>query len=184
MTVIELVQNFKNNRITNTKNNPNAISDYLKSKITITEYIPFMEKRLIAETIVKENTKEVNGIKKNDAINQYVAFVIAMIQTHTDLEISNNPVADYDLLSESGLLTPVIDMFKTDYTECDIVLKMALASELEDNSINALVGKFLSGISNMLDSFKERLEGFDASDFLGENFNKEDLAKLSSLLHR
>ena len=83
-----------------------------------------------------------------------------------------------------GLLTPIIEMFKTDYTESDIILKMALAAELEDNSINALVGKFLSGISNMLDGVKERLEGFDVKDIIGANFSEEDLAKLSSLLHR
>lgn len=176
MTIIELVKEFKDRKIMNTKTNDHAVNDYLKSKITVTEYIPFMEKRLVAEMIVKENTEEVNGIKKNDAINQYVAFVIAMIQTHTDLEISKNPVADYDLLAESGLLTPIIEMFKVDYTECDVILKMCLAAELEDNSINALVGKFLSGISNMLDSVKERFEGFD--------INEEDLAKLNSLLHR
>lgn len=184
ITVIELVKDFKDNKIMNTRVNEHAVSDYIKEKVEITEYIPFIEKRMIAEMIVAENTEVVNGFKKNDAINQYVSFVIAMIQAHTDIEISEHPIADYDLLAESGLLAPIIDMFKTDYTEADIVLKMALAAELEDNSINALVGKFLSGISNMLDGVKEKFDGFNIKEILGANFNEEDLAKLRSFINR
>lgn len=184
ITVTELVKEFKDNKITNTKNNPNAVSDYIKEKIKITEYIPFIEKRMIAEMVVRENTTIVNGYKKNDAINQYVSFVIAMIQSHTDIEIGENPVADYDLLAESGLLAPIVDMFKTDYTESDIVLKMAIAAELEDNNINAMVGKLLGGVSGILDVIKDKLENLNLNEIIDDYFDEEDLVKLSSFLHR
>jgi hypothetical protein len=184
ITVIELVKEFKDNRIMNTKNNPNAVSDYIKEKVKITEYIPFIEKRIIAEMVVRKNTTIVNGYKKNDAINQYVSFVIAMIQSHTDIEISKNPIADYDLLAESGLLAPIVDMFKTDYTECDIVLKLALTAELEDNNVNAMIGKLLGGISGILDVVKDKLEDLDLNEIIGDYFDEDDLAKLSSFLHR
>ena len=145
-----------------------------------------MEKRKIIEVVVEQNTKEVDGIKKNDSINQYLSFVISMLSAHTNIEFSEDPVADYDMLSESGLLPQIIAEFKESYDECDILLKMELASKLEDNNINVLVGKFLNDILNKLDDFgdmlKDKFGDIDVNDFLSNNFKEEDLAKLTSFL--
>ena len=72
--------------------------------------------------------------------------------------------------------------------EIDIILKMALAMEIEDNNTNALVGKFLNGILTKLDGvgevLKDKLNGFDIKDILGADFKQEDLAKLSGFLNK
>lgn len=186
MKVLDFVNEFKNKRIMNTKINEHAVSDYIKEALEIKSYLPFMEKRKIIEVVVEQNTKEVDGIKKNDSINQYLSFVISMLSAHTNIEFSEDPVADYDMLSESGLLPQIIAEFKESYDECDILLKMELASKLEDNNINVLVGKFLNDILNKLDDFgdmlKDKFGDIDVNDFLSNNFKEEDLAKLTSFL--
>ena len=143
MKINEFVQEFKDKKIKNTTVAPNAVGEYLRSVLEIKTYLPFKIKRKIAEMVVAENTREIDGVKKNDSINQYVGFVIAMLTAHTNLECSANPIDDYDLLAESGLLPQIIAEFKPSYDECDILLKMELASELEDNNIEVLVGRFL-----------------------------------------
>lgn len=186
MKVLDFVNEFKNKRIMNTKINEHAVSDYIKEALEIKSYLPFMEKRKIIEVVVEQNTKEVDGIKKNDSINQYLSFVISMLSAHTNIEFSEDPVADYDMLSESGLLPQIIAEFKESYDECDILLKMELTSKLEDNNINVLVGKFLNDILNKLDDFgdmlKDKFGDIDVNDFLSNNFKEEDLAKLTSFL--
>ena len=188
MKIIDFVQGFKDKKIMNTKVDTDAVGKYIKETLEVREYVPFKEKRAIVELIVLNNIKVVDGVKKNDSISQYISFITAMLTAHTNLEFSEDPVADYDILSESGLLTSIIDTFKTDYSECDVLLKMALANELEDNNVNIVFGKFLNSILYRLDVIgeyiKSSVDGVDINSILGESFNQEDLAKLSSFLDK
>ena len=45
MKVIEFVQKFQQDKIQNTKINPNAVSEYLKNVLEIKKYIIFNKKR-------------------------------------------------------------------------------------------------------------------------------------------
>ena len=188
MKVNEFITDFQAKKIQNTKTNLNVVSEYIRKTLEIKEYISFKEKKTIAETLVAQHITEVDGVKKHDSINQYVSFIAIMLQTHTNLEISEDPIKDYDLLAESGLLSFIIEEFKPDYNECEILLKMALASELEDNNINMLVGKFLNNLLDKCDdigkALKNKLENTDIKDILGANFKQEDLAKLSGFLNK
>lgn len=185
--VQSFIEKFKNDKVTNTKLAPNAIGDYLRKELDIKTYIPFRTKREIVEMVVAQNIEWVEGVKKIDAVNEYVSFVVAVISAHTNLEWSNDPVTDYDLLAESGLLPQIIAEFQESYSEFDIILKMVRASELEDNNVNVLVGKFLNGILERLDSvgevLKNNLDDVNIKDILG-NFNQEDLAKLTGFLNK
>ena len=188
VTVQNFVQTFKDKKIMNTKINPDAVGEYLRNNLEIKTYIPFQQKRQIAEMVVKQNTEWVDGIKKNDQIDQYIGFVIAMLTVHTSLEFSDNPVADYDLLAESGLLPQIIAEFKESYDECSAVLNMAVSMELEDNNLSAIVGRFLNGISTKIDeiseTLKDKVENLDLKDLLVEEFNNEDLAELIGFLDK
>lgn len=188
MKINEFIEKYKNAKVQNTKVNPNAASEYLQKELEIKSYIPFRDKRKIAEMIVEQNIDEKDGIKKYDSINAYIGLVAAAISTHTNLEFGVDPVADYDLLAESGLLPKIISEFQQDYNECDVVLKMALSMELEDNNVNVLVGHFLDNIINKLDGvsevLKEKLKDFDLKDMLGTDIKQEDLAKLSGFINK
>lgn len=188
MKINELITDYKAKKISNTQIKPNAVSEYLRKTLEIKEYIPFKKKREIVEMVVAQNTQFIDGVKRNDAIGQYVSFVVAMLIAHSNLEFETDPVADYDLLAESGLLPLIINEFKADYSECDVLLKMSLASELEDNNIEILVGHFLDKILKKIDDFGDALKGkfeeLDLKDIFGADFKEEDLAKLSGFLDK
>lgn len=188
MTVQEFVKVFTEKKIMNTRINENAVSEYLCKELEIKSYIPFREKREIAEMIVAQNIKVVDGIKKYDDIDSYVSLVVASIAAHTNLEFGADPVADYDLLAETGLLAQIISEFQSSHEEIGILLKMAIASELEDNNINVFVGKFLNGILQRIDTvggvLKDKLGDLNLKDILGSDIKQEDLAKLKGFLDR
>ena len=186
--VKSFIEKFQNDKVMNSKITPNAVSDYLKKELEIKTYIPFRTKREIAEIVVSQNVDFVDGIIRYDSVNAYISFIIASLMAHTNLLLnSDDPIEDYDLLAESGLLPQIIAEFEASHSECDIILKMVLAMELEDNNINVIVGRFLNEILQKLDGvgelFKDKLGNFDLKDILG-NFKQEDLAKLSGFLNK
>lgn len=187
MTVKNFLDAYKAQSFMISRNGADERSEWLKKELEIKEYIPFKTKREIAEMIVAQNIEVVDGIKKYDSISGYVSLVVASISAHTNLEWSADPVADYDLLAESRLLPLIIAEFQGSHSELDIMLKMALEMELEDNKTNALVGRFLNQILGMLDgvsgALKENIEGLDIKKLLGD-IKPEDLAKLSGLLDK
>lgn len=186
-TVKEFVDAYQSKRFMNIKIAANEKSEWLKNELEIRTYIPFKQKREIAEMIVAQNIREVDGIKKYDDINSYVSLVVASIVAHTNLEFSADPIADYDLLAESGLLPQIVAEFQGSHEEIGILLKMAIAAELEDNNVNVSIGKFLNGILNSLggisDALKNKIENIDLQDLL-RDIKQEDLAKLTSLLDK
>lgn len=188
MLVKDFCEAYKAKKFMTTKSGINEKSEYIRNELEIKNYIPFREKRRIAEMVVAQNITEIDGVKKYDAIDGYVSLVVASIAAHTNLQWSKDPVSDYDALAESGLLMEIISEFQGSHQEIDLLLHMALDMEMEDNEVSAIIGRFLNKISvaldDVVDVVKNKMEGFDLSNILGEDFNKEDLAKLSSFLNK
>ena len=185
ISVKSFVEEFLNKGVKNTRGTPTAVEDFIKSKIDIIEYLPFNRKREIVEAIVERVITEEDGIKRADGISQFLAFVVAMVASHTTLVFGDKPEEDYDALSQCGVLDHILVMFKKDIDECDVMLKMAVADAMADNNLNVIVSKFLNGVLDKFDGFgnvaKNLTENFDLSKLLGENINKEDIAKILGL---
>ena len=184
VVVKEFVNEFVEKKIMNNKINEHAVEDFIRSKLEITEYLPFNKKREIVETIVANVVTEEDGVKRANGIAQFLSFVVAMVASHTTLVFGDNPEEDYDALSKSGLLEHLIMMFKKDADECDTLLKMAIADELADNNLNVIVGKFLNGVLGKLDGVVDMLKALDLSKFLGVNINEEEKAKFLGLIDK
>lgn len=188
MKISDMVNDFKAKNISNTKIAPNAISEYLNKVLKIRTYIPFNEKKQIVTSVVEANVYEDNGVKKIKEMSQYVSFVIAMILAHTDLEVSDSPIDDYDLLCASGLLGALIEEFKSSYDECSVLLNMAVNEQLEDNNLNIVIARFLNGILDRLDGLggvlKDAVGNLNLNEFLGGQFNEDDINKLKGFLDR
>lgn len=189
ITVKDFCEKFKKDGVINTKIAPDAVSEYIKKELEVKTYLPFMTKREIVEMVVDANITMVDGVKKYDNIRGYVAFIVAMIQAHTNIEFNTeNPMPDYDMLAESKMLQQIVETFREDYDECDVLLKMALAAEMEDNNGKAILGRFLNGVLERLDDVIEILSEaageLDLKSVFGDNFNAENLAKLSSFLDK
>lgn len=187
MTIVDFINNYKSKRFINTPQGENERSEYICKTLEVKTYIPFRQKREIAEMIVSQNIKEVDGIKKYDDINSYVSLIVASIVAHTNLEFGTDVIADYDILAESGLLSQIITEFQDSHEEIGILLKMAIAAELEDNNISVLVGHFLNNILKKLDVvgsvLRDKLDDFDIKDVLGD-FKQEDLTRFTGFLDK
>lgn len=185
MKVHDFIQEFVDKKISNTKINPNAVEEFIKSKLKIRTFIPFMEKRQIVELVVSENTTEEGGIKKIDSVGQFVGFIISMLIAHTDLEIDQtDPIKAYDALSEVGLLEPIVACFQKDYSECEALLKMVVSDTLEDNQPGALIGRFLDDVLKKLDGAAGAINGLLGSVDLQKIFSDENVAKIVGFLNK
>ena len=154
MTTVEFVNDYKAKKI-----NERALESVLEVK----KYLPFNTKRGIVKSIIEENMQYVDGMKKIDPIAQYISFTMSMIISHTSLEISDDPINDYDLLAESGLLNKILALFSDDVDACNIILKMMIEDELADNNPLAVLAKLLTGVADALTK-NENLNLF--TDFL------------------
>ena len=181
MKVVEFVKLYKESKVQNTKINPNAVEDFIREQIGVIEYIPFAKKLDIINNITSEIVKEVDGVKKVNSVAQYMAFITAMLSSHTTLEF-DDIYEDYDALNSCGLIEQIVALFAKDYNEFETLLKMTITDELADNNLNVIVGKFLNGILGKLDGFGEVVKGFtenlDLSKLLGTNIKEEDVAKI------
>lgn len=188
ISVKTLVQEFKDKKIQNNKVTPNGINDFLDSKLEVTPYISFADKREIAEMVVSQNTIDEYGVKKIDSASEFVGFIVATLIAHTNLSFGQNAFEDYDVLSESGLLEHIIATFKKDFDECNVVLQMVRNDMLADNNLSVVVAKFLDGVLDKLDDFgdtiKDVVEKIDLDKLIGLGLNENEMAKVKSLLNK
>lgn len=186
-TIKTFVDAYKAKNFMNTKQGVEERVEWIKKELEIKDYVPFSAKREVAEMVVSQNITEMDGIKKYDSVSGYIALIVASIMTHTNLKF-DDPVADYDLLAESGLLPQIIAQFQNSHDEIDLLRKMVLEMELEDNCTNALVGRFLNKVSDALDDalemFQDKFVDFDLKSIFGADIKMEDLTRLISLLDK
>ena len=184
MKIKEFCEAYKAKNFMNTKQGIEERIEWIKKTIEIKSYIPFREKRKIAEMIVEQNINEVDGIKYYRSIDAYIGFIMASIVAHTNLECGGDPIANYDLLAENGLLSQIVTMFQESHNEIDILRKMALAEELEDNNTNVLIGHFLDAVLNKVEGLSGMIDdvvgGLDVKKIL----NDENVAKIIGLLNK
>lgn len=184
MKIAEFVENYKAKKFMNTRQGADEKAEWIRKELEIKSYIPFREKRQIAEMIVEQNVEVIDGIKKYDSIDGYIGLIIASIAAHTSLKFSNDPVADYDLLAESGLLPQIIMEFQSSHDEIGVLLKMSIESELEDNNPGALIGRFLDSVLKKLDNASGALGKALAKLDLKKTFSEENVAKIIGLLNK
>ena len=183
-SIKEFCDAYKAKNFMNTSKGVQDRIEWIKKEIGVKGYVAFRTKREIAEMIVEQNIEVVDGIKKYDAIGAYIGFVVASIMAHTTLQFSDDPIADYDLLAESGLMPQIVSMFQDSHNEIDILMKMALAAELEDNNTNVLIGHFLDEILKKTEGLSVALNGTFGDLNLKEVFNNENLAKIIGFLNK
>lgn len=188
ISVKDFVNEFVEKKIVSNKINQNAVSDFIRSKLEIVEYVPFNTKCQVIDMIVAKVIREEDGVKKVNSVEQFLSFFASMIMAHTNLMFSEKPEEDYDALNKNGLIEPIIAMFQKDYSEFEVLLKMAITDTLADNNLNVIVGKFLNGILGKLDGVGDILKGFteniDLSKLLGTNMNEEEKTKFLGFIDK
>ena len=188
MKVVEFVEKFKNDKVTNSKVAPNAVSDYLKKELEIKDYVPFVEKQSIAQVVLESCANMKEGVITVDSIQKYIIFTMMILSTYTNLEFDGDEdLESYDALcsyhiEDRTLLDEIVKTFEKEYVRCNDLLNMMTADLIAENNIEKQIGRFLSGISKKIDSLGDSL-----IDKLG-NFNIDldqlDIDKLSDIISK
>lgn len=170
-------------------------NSFLKNKLKVENYLPYSDKLIVAEHIVKSSSyaivknqdngelKKTNRIKINSPM-RYVLFVMTIINKYTNLEVNfNNVMPEFDCLNRNGLFEIIFNKIGDKEvgefnTVVDMVLDDFMTNEYEfKNFVSEMISKasnvvekclpLIDNISNKLDSMTE-----------------EDMEKLSGLLGR
>ena len=173
MKVVEFVNEFKAKKIVNTKMQPDAVSDYIRKELEVKTYVPFAEKRELCANVLNAcNTKGSNGLVKVDSVSRYIIFTLSVISKYTNIEFSSGEDAEfdsldeYDMLCESHLLNPIIEVIGEEYVACNNMLNMMMADiEANNNTVEAVLGHALGKVTDSIDSFidvlAEKVEELD-----------------------
>ena len=188
MTIQNFIKEFQKNNVVNTPLHPNAISEYLRSKLEIKDYVPFAEKRELCANVLNAcNTKENSGLVKVDSVSRYIIFTLSIITKYTNIEFSSGNDAEfdsldeYDMLCENGLLNPILDVIGTEYTTCNNILNMMMADiEANNNTIENVLATVLGKFSDSVDDFIDVLA--DKVEEMNLDLNQIDINKYKGLL--
>ena len=177
---VELMNTNKNKLL-----KPEQIQAFLKKELEVKEYLSIKQKKELVNDIVNECILFENGIFKFDEIEKYIYFTMKTIATYTNLELSNDIEADYDVLCEAKLLNAVVETFNGEYENVKVLLQMKCDGILSGNTIEAQLGRFLDGVIERLDEFAsvvtDKVENFNLKDL---PINKDTLNVLMEYLKK
>lgn len=177
--LVEFVSNSKNKLLKQAQ-----LEEVIAKHIETKKYLPIKQKKELVESIVNECILYEDGVYKFDDIDKYICFTMRVIAAYTNLELSDDIEDDYDVLCEAGVLDMVINTFKKEYDEVNILLQMKCDYVLSSNSLEAQVGKLFDGVLEKLDiitqALANKVEGFDINNL---PISGDDLSKLMQLLN-
>jgi hypothetical protein len=155
----------------------------LKNIITVKNYLPFVEKQELIESVTESCKVVTNGYIQFDEMKKYIVFTTSVIQAYTNLEFSTDYdelIEEYDMLCEYGLLNEIVELFSAEYNATLSMLSMKADFILKSNSIECQITQFLYGLNNKLDTALESLSG--QVNMFKESITEEDISKLTDLL--
>jgi hypothetical protein len=187
MNIMEFVQKFKEDKVVNTQIKPNAVFDYLKEKLEVKDYLPFTEKRELCERVLNAcNTKKDNGLIEVDSVSRYILFTLSIISKYTNLEFSSgedefDSLDEYDMLCQSGLLNPILDVIGGEYMTCNNILNMMMDDIVaNNNTIENVIGEVLNKVGTSVEYFIDVLA--DKVESMELDLNQIDIDKISGLM--
>ena len=182
MTVKELIEFVakKNNKMLKQEQLQAVLQKQLETK----DYISIKEKKQLIDDIVNTCILYEDGVFKFDDIDKYICFIMKTIEAYTNLELSDDIEEDYNMLCNAKILELIINTFKKEYDDVNILLQMKCDYILSGNNIEAQFGKFLNGllgkIDDIVDILSNKVENFDINNL---PINKEDLDKLMNFIN-
>lgn len=189
MKVQKFVNDFIEKKIMNTKVAPDAVSEYIKKELEVKNYVPFVEKQSVAQIVLESCSYMKDGVITIDSVKKYIIFTITILSTYTNIEFNGDEtdMDSYDELcsysvGDGTLLDAIIKTFDKEYLRCNDVLNMMTADLLAENNIEKQVGKFLSGISDKVETLGDSLIK-NISD-IPENLSQIDINKLTDAISK
>lgn len=156
MKVVEFIELYKNAKVQNTKINPNAIEEFLHNTLEVKHYVPFAEKRELCGKVLEASCTKNGAIVEVDSVSRYILFTISILTKYTNLKFENTDDLDaidqYDMLCQSGLLNPIVEIIAGEYETCNNILNMMMADiDANNNNVSVVFDKALQKISGSID---------------------------------
>lgn len=190
MTIQNFIEKFQNDKVENTKIAPDTVSNYLKKELEIKDYVPFAEKRELCANVLNAcNTKDDSGLVKVDSVSRYIVFTISILTVYTNLEFSSgkdtevDSLDEYDMLCQTGLLNPILDVIGAEYATCNNILNMMMGDiETNNNTIENVVATALGKFGDLADDLITAL--IDKIESMELDLKQVDIDKLSGLIEK
>lgn len=137
-------------------------------EVIVNKYIPFRVKLNVSKRII-ENHSLKNGDIKTDTGTMYLSYVAAILRLYTKLDISATETdVDYDMLQEHCLVDDILNYIGKDLEEFRKIFAMCEEDfrtnylstpsfiQRQINKITGVLGKYVSALSDWLDSIDEK----------------------------
>ena len=156
MTIKTFIENYKAKNFMNTPQGVQERVEWIKKELGLVSYLPFAEKRELCENVLNACCDKENGLVKVDSVMRYMLFTISVISKYTMLEFNADEDYDsldeYDMLCESRLLNPILELIGDEYTACNNMLNMMMEDIIaNNNTVEAVFGHALGKVSDSLD---------------------------------
>ena len=177
--LVEFVGNSKNKML-----KTEQLQTLLKKELEVKDYISIKDKKVLIDDIVDACIVYEDGVYKFDDIDKYVCFTMKTIETYTNVELSDDIENDYDILCCAKIVEPIINTFKKEYDDVNILLQMKCDYILSGNNIEAQIGTFLNNLleksDNLVNAISNKFDNFDINNL---PIGKEDLNKLMEFIN-
>ena len=170
---------------------------YLKSKLKVEKYLPYSDKLIVAENIVKSSSyamvKEDGVLKKTDRIEvnspmRYILFVMTVINKYTNITVNfSDVIPEFDYLNKNNLFEIIFGKIgDKEINEFNTVVEMVLddfiANKYEfKNYISEMLLKangIVQQISPLVDNIANKIETLSDKDLEKVSKWLEKLGKL------
>ena len=156
MTIKTFIENYKTKNFMNTPQGVQERVEWIKKELGLVSYLPFAEKRELCENVLNACCDKENGLVKVDSVMRYILFTTSVISKYTMLEFNADEDYDsldeYDMLCESRLLNPILELIGDEYTACNNMLNMMMEDIIaNNNTVEAVFGHALGKVSDSLD---------------------------------
>lgn len=185
MKIREFIENYKTKNFMNTKQGIEDRVKWLKNELGLISYLPFAEKRELCKNVLDACCTKENGLVKVDSVTRYILFTISVISKYTTLEFNSDEDYDsldeYDMLCESRLLNPILELIGDEYAACNNMLNMMLDDIMSNNNtVESVLGHTLGELSDSLDglinTFAKKVEEMEL------DLSQIDIEKYKGLL--
>lgn len=160
----------------------------IKKILEVEEYMPFSEKKELAQNIIERSIVRENGFVRINEIDKYLIFTTEVIAAFTNLEFSGDLAIrsqEYDMLVQSGRLSEIIEMLGADYKTILELVKMESDFVSQENSVEYQTAKFFDGLNKAVyglsNTLSSQVEKFNISNL---GISPEQISQLGAFLSK
>jgi hypothetical protein len=152
----------------------------LEKILEVRTYIPIAEKKAILDDILDRCFIVEDGVLTCDYVLKRMAFELAMIKYHTNLDIDITSEEDYDEIRSLG--TNFYELYAADHEECHLyfegMVKELCSQYSIESSMARLANKLSGSIEGLVENISQKIEGLDIG------FEGKELEQFKDLLNK